>query len=57
MRAREVVAPEQRLVEELARGTARRSSYGDVPSLSSPVDRTMPNEEAVIMSPSESLNF
>ena len=32
-------------------------SYGDVPSLSPPVDRTMPNEGAVIMSPSESLNY
>ena len=30
-------------------------SYGDVPSLSPPVDRIMPNEGAVIMSPSESL--
>ena len=32
-------------------------SYGDVPSLSPPVDRIMPNEGAVIMSPSESLIF
>ena len=32
-------------------------SYGDVPSLSPPVDRIMPNEGAVIMSPSESLYF
>ena len=32
-------------------------SYGDVPSLSPPVDRIMPNEGAVIMSPSESLIY
>ena len=32
-------------------------SYGDVPSLSPPVDRIMPNEGAVAMSPSESLIF
>ena len=30
-------------------------SNGDVPSLSPPVDRIMPNEGAVIMSPSVSL--
>ena len=32
-------------------------SYGDVPSLSPPVDRIMPNEGAVIMSPTESRIF